>query len=111
MADRLHRRRKGGTFIAPMVAMAAFVASTALTAADIELGRYLATECMTCHRSATSVSTIPNIFGLEEAHTAEVLKAYRAQTLPNPVMQTVASRLKDDEIEALAAYFAATKRP
>jgi cytochrome c553 len=78
---------------------------------DLELGRYLATECMTCHRSATATGTIPNIFGIAEETFTQVMNAYRAGELPNPVMQNIAGRLKDDEIEALAAFFARTKRP
>jgi cytochrome c len=81
-------------------------------AVDAEFGRYLATECLTCHRSATSkTGAIPNIFGMAESTFTVVVKAYRAKELPNPVMQTIASRLKDDEIDALAAYFARTKQP
>jgi cytochrome c len=91
--------------------MAALSAVAPLRAADIELGRYLASECMTCHRSATASSTIPNIFGLPEQHLTSVIRAYRRKELPNPVMQNVASRLKDDEIAALAAFFATTSRP
>jgi cytochrome c len=90
--------------------MAASLAA-AHAAPDVEFGRYLASECLTCHRSATATSTIPNIFGMNATTFAEVVKAYRAKRLPNQVMQTIAERLKDDEIEALAAYFAKTKRP
>ena len=79
--------------------------------ADLEFGRYLATECMTCHRSATAGGAIPNIFGMAEARFIVLIKAYREKQLPNPVMQSVASRLKDDEIEALAHFFAMTKKP
>jgi cytochrome c553 len=78
---------------------------------DIELGRYLATECMTCHRGATAASAIPNIFGIAEERFTQLMSAYRAKQLPNPVMQNVAGRLRDEEIEALAAFFARTKRP
>src|SRR5688572_11158451 len=73
------------------------VSGPATTAPDIELGRYLATECLTCHRTATATSTIPNIFGMAEPTFAEVVRAYRDKRLPNPVMQTIAGRLKDDE--------------
>jgi cytochrome c len=86
-------------------------AGTTHAAPDIELGRYLSNECLTCHRSATATSTIPNIFGMAEKTFAEVIKAYRDKRLGNAVMQNIAERLKDDEIEALAAYFAKTKRP
>ena len=86
-------------------------AGTASAAADLELGRYLAQECMTCHRSAMSGSTIPNIFGMAETAFIQVIKAYRDKRLGNAVMQSIAERLKDDEIEALAAHFARTTRP
>lgn len=79
--------------------------------ADAELGRYLSTECMTCHGTAKADSTIPNIFGLGRAHFVEILKAYRAKALPNPVMQTIASRLNDEDIAALALYFETAKKP
>jgi cytochrome c len=78
---------------------------------DLEFGRYLATECMTCHRSATAGGAIPNIFGMAEARFIVLIKAYREKQLPNPVMQSVASRLRDDEIDALAHFFAVTKKP
>jgi cytochrome c553 len=94
------------------VGMALLLAcAPAFAAPDIELGRYLSRQCVTCHRSATATSTIPNIFGMAESTLADVIKAYRDKRLNNAVMQNIAERLKDDEIEALAAYFARTKRP
>ena len=48
---------------------------------------------------------------MAEAKFTTLIKAYRDKQLPNPVMQSVASRLKDEEIDALAAYFATTKKP
>jgi cytochrome c553 len=87
------------------------VASAAGAAPDVELGRHLSGQCMPCHRAATDRTTIPNIFGLPEAHFALTMKAYREKQLPNPAMQTISARLTDEEIEALAAYFARTKRP
>ncbi len=80
-------------------------------AADVELGRYLATECMTCHGASKSDSHDPGYFRQAGEPVDERLKAYRDKRLPNAVMQTVASRLKDDEIAALAAYFRTAKKP
>jgi cytochrome c553 len=80
-------------------------------AADVELGRYLATECVGCHRTSATDAAIPNIFGRPETLLADRLKAYRDKRLTNEVMQTVASRLKDEEIAALAAYFHTAKNP
>lgn len=84
---------------------------TTYAAPDVDLGRYLSNGCLTCHRSGTATSTIPNIFGMAESTFAEVIKAYRDKRLGNAVMQSIAGRLKDDEIEALAAYFASTRPP
>jgi cytochrome c len=92
-------------------AAAMLVAPPAAAAPDIDLGRHLASECMTCHRAATATGTIPNIFGLAEQTFAEVVKAYRDKRLANPVMQNIASRLSDEEIAALASFFASVKKP
>jgi cytochrome c len=91
-------------------------APAAHAAPDIELGRYLANQCLTCHRAggspaAAGTGAIPNIFGMAEPRFATLVKAYRAKQLPNEVMQNAVGNLKDDEIEALAAYFARTTRP
>lgn len=87
-------------------------ASTAAPAApDVELGRYLSAECVTCHGGASATSMIPNIYGLAEQTFVEVVKAYRDKKLANVVMQNIAGRLRDEEIEALAAYFARTRQP
>ena len=80
-------------------------------AADFELGRYLSSECVTCHRGASAQGAIPNIYGLAEPTFAEVLKAYREKKLSNEVMQNVAGRLSDEDIAALATYFARVKTP
>ncbi len=79
--------------------------------ADLEFGRYLASECVACHRNATADGAIPNIFGMAEARFTVLIEAYRNKRLPNPIMQNVAVRLKDDEIAALAHFFAVTKKP
>jgi cytochrome c553 len=93
------------------VALAALVVAGHAAAADVELGRYLAAECASCHRVATAGGAIPNIVGMAEARLASALKAYRDRELPNPVMQNIASRLTDEEIAALARYFATTDKP
>lgn len=78
-------------------------------ASDLEFGRYLSSECMTCHGQARA-DAIPNIFGMAQPVFTDAVKAYRDKRRANQVMQTVASRLSDEEIAALAAYFAtATK--
>jgi cytochrome c len=109
------RRRKCTSSRAFAIAAAATAlaasADTGFAAADIQLGRYLAAECMTCHRAGTTTSTIPNIFGVPEVILVQVLTAYRDKRLANPVMQNIAGRLSDDDIASLALYFATTTKP
>lgn len=93
------------------IALAGSLTTSMARGADVELGRYLSSECTTCHGAAKADSTIPNIHGLGETHFVEVIKAYRDKALPNPVMQNVAARLRDEEIAALAAYFATASKP
>jgi cytochrome c len=91
---------------------AVLTAATALHAGpDIELGRYLATDCLTCHRPGAGGGAIPNINGMAEDRFTVLLTAYREKRLSNPVMQNVAQRLTDEEIAALAAYFASLRKP
>jgi cytochrome c len=113
MLAAMSGRSSGRTLACSACALAVLPVSlgAASAAPDIELGRYLSAECVTCHRGATAKSAIPNIYGLAEKSFVEVIKAYREKRLNNAVMQNIAGRLKDEEIEALAAYFARTKRP
>ena len=110
-AGRISRRLTlsiGRVLAASLLATAGVV--TTSYGADAELGRYLSSECMTCHGTAKADSTIPNLFGLGQMHFVEVLRAYRAKALPNPVMQTIAGRLNDDDMAALALYFETAKK-
>ena len=93
------------------IAVAMCLAASPALSADVEYGRHLSAECTTCHGASKPDSTIPDIHGLGEAHFVEVLRAYRAKALPNPVMQNIAVRLGDEEISVLAAYFATAKKP
>jgi len=106
---RSAKQRDWCGFLAALCTAAMMSAAPAARAADAEFGRYLSSECMTCHGGA-SHSTIPDIFGMQETTFSEVVKAYREKRLANEVMQTVASRLSDEEIAALAAYFASIKK-
>lgn len=86
----------------------AIATSSGAAATDIELGGYLATECTTCHRAAGGA--IPPLT-MAEASMVAKLEAYRDRRLANPTMQTIAGRLTDAEIAALARYFATIAKP
>lgn len=75
---------------------------------DVAYGAYLASECAACHLPGRdSASGVPAIDGLGRDEMIRALFQYRVGARPNQAMVTVAARLGDEEILALAAYFAA----
>lgn len=73
---------------------------------DREYGEYLSSECVTCHQADGSAEGIPSITLWPEDAFVVAMHAYKRQLRPHPVMQMIAGRLNDEEIAALAAYFA-----
>ena len=84
--------------------------SSAFAEGDAEYGQYLSSECVTCHQSGAAGS-IPAIKGMNEQSLISLMKLYRSKELENPTMQTVAKRLSDEDIAALAAYFSTLDPP
>ena len=91
--------------------LAALAAPQPAIAADPAYGEYLSSECITCHRRDGQNQGIPSIVGLPSAQFISALKAYKAKDRSNPIMQTVAGRLTDDDMAALAAFYASLKAP
>lgn len=93
------------------ILLALGVASPALASneprkGDRELGEYLSSECVTCHQITGQVTGgVPDIIAWPDEQFIAVMKSYREKERENVVMQTLAARLSDEEIEALAAYF------
>ncbi len=73
---------------------------------DAAYGEYLASECTTCHQRDGSDRGIPAITQWPEEDFVVAMHAYKRKLRPHPVMQMMAGRLSDEEIAALAAYFA-----
>lgn len=69
-------------------------------------GEYLSGECLTCHRLDDSATQIPAIFGWPEDEFIEALAMYKHGTRENAAMRNVAASLGDEEMAALARYFA-----
>ena len=99
--------------LARMVALATFVSlgATSMSASSDDAkreayGRHLARECTSCHRIDGVDNAIPSIVGWPSDTFVATLKFYRDGTRTNPVMMSVASSLGDEQVQALAAYFA-----
>ena len=79
-------------------------------AGDLALGQHLSSECVTCHRaSGPPVAGIPAIRGWAVDQFVAVMLAYKNKQRENIVMQSIAGRLGQEDIEALAAYFGSLK--
>jgi cytochrome c553 len=78
-------------------------------AGDLALGQYLSSECVTCHQVSGRFDGIPPIVGWPEASFIEIMMQYRTKERTNLLMQTIAGKLTEEEIAALAAYFGSLK--
>lgn len=77
---------------------------------DMALGQYLASECVSCHQaSGHAAGGVPPIVGWPQDQFIAVMNAYRLKHRDNPIMQTIAGRLGDEDIRALALYFGSLK--
>jgi cytochrome c553 len=88
------------------VALALSSTGLAQAQADKALGQYLSSECVGCHQLTGRFEGIPQIVGWPEQRFVAIMHEYRQRRRDNPIMQAIASRLSDQEIAALAAYFA-----
>ena len=73
---------------------------------DRDYGAYLSSECTTCHQAEGGNAGIPSIVYWPKEDFVTALHAYKSKQRKHPVMQMIAGRLSNEEIAALAAYFA-----
>lgn len=73
---------------------------------DPAYGEYLGGECVTCHQRSGASDGIPPITGLPVDYAVRALVEYKLGIRGNEVMKLMTARLDEEEIAALAAYFA-----
>jgi cytochrome c553 len=83
------------------------IAAVAVASAEPPAG---AVSCSGCHPASTRVaSPVPRLAGLDRALIARAMQDFRSGQRPATVMDRIAKGFTDDEIQALAAWFAAQK--
>ncbi len=93
--------------VGPACVLAACLASSpSAVARDLAYGEYLASECVTCHQVSGASKGVPSIIGWPEDQFVAALSSYKRKERDNQIMQAIAARLSDDEMKALAAFFA-----
>ena len=85
--------------------------SAAQASDQIAYGEYLSSQCVTCHQASGADKGIPSITGWETEAFVAVMHSYKTKERENKVMINVTTVLSDEEISALAAYFATLKAP
>lgn len=96
----------GGVLFAIAVSLPAMAA-----AGDVAYGEYLSAECVTCHQISGADQGIPPIIGWDAGAFVAVMNSYKHKEREHQVMQTISGRLDDEQIAALAAYFATIPAP
>ncbi|MDD1627918.1 MAG: cytochrome c4 [Methylococcaceae bacterium] len=77
------------------------------SAADITAGEQKAANCMGCHgpKGKSSSAQWPNLAAQQSTYIVNQLNAFKTGTRNNPMMQSMAANLSDEDINNLAAYY------
>jgi cytochrome c553 len=96
--------------VVKLVAAAVGVLSIAAAAAVSAEPPAGAASCSGCHPSSARVaSPVPRLAGLDRAAIVRAMQEFRAGTRTGSVMDRIARGFTDQEIQAIAAWYAAQK--
>jgi len=90
------------------------VAPFAFAKGDIEAGKAKSQPCQACHGAdgnGTGDGQYPRIAGQYASYLAKALRDYKSGARNNPIMAGFAGPLSEQDIQDLAAYFAAQTGP
>ena len=69
-----------------------------------------ASACSGCHSASRGVdSAVPRLIGRDAAQLVSAMQAFRSGQRPSTVMDRIAKGFSDDEVKAIAAWYAAQK--
>jgi cytochrome c553 len=90
----------------------AALACVAVPAHAQDRPRQLASACGICHGTdgRSDGKVLPPLAGMPRDHLASQMRAFRDGQRPATVMHQIAKGYTDEQIDALAAFFAAQKR-
>jgi sulfide dehydrogenase cytochrome subunit len=98
--------------IAGAIMLAAALAWPAVAhAQDAAAVRGMAATCANCHGTdGRSVGTVPRLAGADRGYIVQQMQDFKAGKRPATIMHQLAKGYTDEQIEQLAAYFAAQKK-
>jgi len=93
-----------------LAAAIALPLTAAAQGSDPNFGRNLAATCANCHNiTGKSLTGMPGIAGQSKESLASTLKQFKGGQRPATVMHQLAKGYTDEQLELIAAYFAAQK--
>jgi cytochrome subunit of sulfide dehydrogenase len=93
-------------FIAAAIVSLAIAAATAASA-EMPVG---AAACSGCHPASTRVSSpVPRLAGRDQAAIVKAMQDFRSGARAGTVMDRIAKGFSDEEIQAIAAWYATQK--
>lgn len=101
-------------FSSMMLATLVLASSAAYAGGDIEAGKAKSTVCQACHGADGNGSgdgQYPRIAGQYADYLAKALNDYKSGARANPIMAGFATTLSKEDIENLAAFYAAQASP
>lgn len=97
-----------------LAAAAAFASSPATAAGDVEAGKQKSVVCQACHGAdgnGIGDGQYPLLAGQYADYLLFALKSYKIGTRQNAIMSGFVSTLSEQDMEDLAAFYAAQKGP
>jgi cytochrome c553 len=95
-----------------LITVAALSLITFANAGDIEAGKKKASEvCVACHGpdGNSPVPDFPKLAGQHDDYITATLKKYKNGKRANPIMMGMAATLSEEDIQNVAAFYAAQK--
>ncbi|MGN7613320.1 c-type cytochrome [Magnetococcales bacterium HHB-1] len=99
---------KKALFFAAALSLSVAFAAGSATAAD---GAAIAKKCQGCHGKdgIGKGANNPNLAGQKKKYMVNQLKAFKSGKRNNPIMKMQAKKLSDEDMEAVAAFYADMK--
>lgn len=95
-----------GRFLIAAIGVAS-IAATAVVSAEPPAG---AVSCSGCHATSARVTTpVPRLIGVDQAAIVKAMREFRSGQRAGTVMDRIAKGFTDDEIQAIAAWYAGQK--
>lgn len=86
--------------------------TTAAAEGDAEAGKHKAVACQVCHGKGgqSTNPTYPVLAGQHAKYIVKQLKAFKAGTRKDPIMNGMAAPLNEQDMEDVAAFFTASRK-